>query len=136
MENIVIVGAGHAGVELAHALRKEGFGGRVTLVSDEPDLPYQRPPLSKDFLKRDGARPLLLKAEALYGQNRIELRLKSKVVAIDRERKCVRFESGEELVYDHLALATGARNRRLDIPGLDHPAILELRGLGVCPGNG
>lgn len=129
---VIIVGAGHAGAELAHALRKEGFEGRVVLVSDEPHVPYQKPPLSKDFLKGDGASPLLLKAEALYGKLGIELLLGRSVTDIDREARAVDLDDGTRLDYGHLVLATGARNRRLPLPGLDDPAVMELRGLDHC----
>lgn len=129
IESVVIVGAGHAGVELAYSLRKEGFAGRVVLVSEEGAHPYQRPPLSKDFLKSGGGDPLLLKAEALYDKMAIELKLGRTVEAIDRAQRTVRLDDGETLAYDHLVLATGARNRRPPIPGLDDPAVLELRDL-------
>ncbi|MGX1308791.1 3-phenylpropionate/trans-cinnamate dioxygenase ferredoxin reductase subunit [Amorphus suaedae] len=129
---VIIVGAGHAGAELAHALRKEGFEGRVVLVSDEPHVPYQKPPLSKDFLKGDGVNPLLLKAEALYGKLGIELLLGRSVTDIDREARAVHLDDGTRLDYGHLVLATGARNRRLPLPGLDDPAVMELRGLDHC----
>jgi 3-phenylpropionate/trans-cinnamate dioxygenase ferredoxin reductase subunit len=131
-EAVIIVGAGHAGAELAHSLRKEGFEGRIVLVCDEPHVPYQKPPLSKDFLKGDGGQPLLLKAEALYAKMGIELMLGRRVTDIDRAGKSVRLDDGTRLAYDHLALATGARNRRPPVPGLDDPAVMELRGLDHC----
>jgi 3-phenylpropionate/trans-cinnamate dioxygenase ferredoxin reductase subunit len=129
MERVVVVGAGHAGVELAHSLRQSGFAGSIVLINDETDLPYQKPPLSKDFLKGDGRNPLMLKAEILYAQHNIDLRRGRRVVAVDRSAKSVRLDDGEDLAYDHLALALGARNRRLAIPGADHPDVLELRTL-------
>jgi 3-phenylpropionate/trans-cinnamate dioxygenase ferredoxin reductase subunit len=129
MDRIVIIGAGHAGVELAHSLRQRGFAGRITLVSEEADLPYHRPPLSKDFLKGETTEPLLLRAEAAYARNTIELMRGRRAVGIDRAAKTVRLDDGDVLAYDHLALALGARNRRLPIPGADHPDILELREL-------
>lgn len=131
-EAVIIVGAGHAGAELAHALRKEGYEGRVVLVCDEPHFPYQKPPLSKDFLKGDGASPLLLKAEALYEKLGIELLRGRGVTGIDRGAQSVLLDDGTRLAYAHLALATGARNRRPPVPGLDDPAVLELRGLDHC----
>lgn len=128
MEKIVIIGAGHGGVELANALRQQRFAGSVTLVSDETELPYHRPPLSKDFLKT-GSDPLLLKAGSFYTQNAVDLKRGRRAVAIDRDAKTVRLDDGEVLAYDHLALALGARNRVLPIPGGDHPDNLELRDL-------
>jgi 3-phenylpropionate/trans-cinnamate dioxygenase ferredoxin reductase subunit len=129
MDKIVIIGAGHAGVELAHALRQRIFEGSITLISDEDDLPYHKPPLSKDFLKSDGGDPLPLKAASFYPQHDIQLRLGLRAIAVDRRERRVALQNGEELAYDHLVLALGARNRRLDIPGADHPQILELRTL-------
>jgi 3-phenylpropionate/trans-cinnamate dioxygenase ferredoxin reductase subunit len=129
MEKVVIVGAGHAGVELAYSLRQNRFAGSVILVSDEAELPYQRPPLSKDFLKGDGRNPLLLKGEVVYSQNAIDLRRGRRALRVDRAAKVVQLSDGETLPYDHLALALGARNRRLTIPGADHPDVLELRTL-------
>jgi 3-phenylpropionate/trans-cinnamate dioxygenase ferredoxin reductase subunit len=129
MEKVVIVGAGHAGVELAYSLRQNRFAGSVILVSDEVELPYQRPPLSKDFLKGDGRNPLLLKGEVVYSQNAIDLRRGRRALGVDRLAKVVHLDDGEILPYDHLALALGARNRRLRIPGADHPDVLELRTL-------
>ena len=129
MERVVVIGAGHAGVELANALRQAGFAGSIVLVNDEGDLPYQKPPLSKDFLKGDGRNPLMLKAEVFYTQNSITLLRGRRAVAIDRAAKLVRLDDGKSLPYDHLALALGARNRRLPIPGADHPDVLELRTL-------
>jgi len=131
-EAVIIVGAGHAGAELAHSLRKEGFDGSVVLLSDEPHFPYQKPPLSKDFLKGDGGQPLLLKAEALYEKLGIELVLGRRVAEIDRAGKSVLLDDGTRIAYSHLALATGARNRRPPLPGLDDPAVMELRGLDHC----
>ncbi|MEW5425109.1 NAD(P)/FAD-dependent oxidoreductase [Amorphus sp. 3PC139-8] len=129
IETAVVVGAGHAGVELVHSLRKDGFEGRVVLVSAEPEFPYQRPPLSKDFLKGGGTNLLLLKAEALYEKMGIELMRGRHVEEIDRDARLVRLDGGETIGYDRLALATGARNRRPPIPGLDDPVVLELRDL-------
>ncbi len=129
MERVVIIGAGHAGVELANALRQSAFAGSIALVNDETDLPYQKPPLSKDFLKGDGRNPLMLKADVFYTQNDITLMRGRRVASIDRAAKTVRLDSGEDLPYDHLALALGARNRRLALPGADHPDVLELRTL-------
>ncbi|MDQ0317618.1 NAD(P)/FAD-dependent oxidoreductase [Amorphus orientalis] len=129
IDSVVIVGAGHAGVELAHSLRKEKFEGRVVLISAEAVYPYQRPPLSKDFLKGGGDNPLLLKAEALYEKMGIELKLGRTVAGIDRDARTVTLDDGEVIAYDRLALATGARNRRPPVPGLEDPAVLELRDL-------
>jgi 3-phenylpropionate/trans-cinnamate dioxygenase ferredoxin reductase subunit len=125
---IVILGAGHAGVECATALRARKFGGTVDLVGDDPHLPYQRPPLSKDYIKRPGD-PLPLKPKQFFADNRITLRPGQRAAGIDRKRRQIRLESGEALPYDHLVLATGARNRRLHIPGINDGTAFELRTL-------
>src|SRR5262245_19150222 len=126
---IVIVGSGHAGVELAASLRQRGFGGKVTIVGEEPHLPYQRPPLSKEFLKGADDAGLPLKGEAFFPANDIDLRLGVRAQRIDRDRREILLGDGARLHYDHLALATGARNRIPPIPGLDRRSILELRTL-------
>lgn len=128
-QRIVVVGSGHAGVELAAALRQHGHTDPITIVGDEPDLPYQRPPLSKEFLKSSADAGLPLKGEAFYAAKDITLRLGRHALAIDRERRELELAGGERLPYDHLVLATGARNRVPPIPGLDRAPTLELRTL-------
>ncbi len=127
--DIVIVGSGHAGIELAASLRQRGFAGSITIVGEEPDLPYQRPPLSKEFLKSVDDAGLPLKGEAFFPANEVTLRLGVGAQHIDRARREVVLGDGGRLRYDHLALATGARNRIPPIPGLDRRSILELRTL-------
>ena len=128
IEKVVMVGAGHGGVEAAAALRQKGFDRQITLVSDEPDLPYQRPPLSKEYIKRPG-NPLMLRPQQFFDDNAVTLMLGARAVSIDRAGRTVQLSTGESLSYDHLVLATGARNRKPPLPGLDHPAIVELRTL-------
>jgi len=128
VEKIVVVGAGHAGVECVAALRQRGFAGSIDLVCDEPDLPYQRPPLSKEYIKRPGD-ALVLRPAQFYADNRVALHLGARADAIDRAARTVRLADGAALAYDHLVLATGARNRRPPVPGLDDPAVVELRTL-------
>ena len=128
ISSIVIVGAGHAGVQAAVSLREEGYEGALTLVGDEPELPYQRPPLSKAFLKGevelDG---LPLRAEAFFHQHRIGLAFGDKVVAINRAEANVELASGATLAYDRLILATGARARELKVPGAKFANVIGLR---------
>src|SRR5690349_24226359 len=106
---VVIVGASHAGFQLAASLRQVGFDGPVMLIGDEPVLPYQRPPLSKDYLDgKIGFDLLLLRPESFFRDHRIEFMAGSRVAAIDRTARTVQLESGERLSYAHLVLATGA----------------------------
>ena len=125
---IVVVGAGHAGVEFAAALRQRGFGGSIDLVSDETPIPYQRPPLSKEYIKRPG-NPLVLRPARFYHEQRVTLHAGVRARAIDRAARTVALSDGGSLPYDHLVIATGARNRRPPVPGLDHPDVIELRSL-------
>lgn len=127
-QNIVIVGAGQAGLQLAMSLREEGFAGKVTLIGDETDLPYQRPPLSKAYLKGEaGIDNLRLRPEAFFDQHAVSLRRGERVARLDRVARQAVLASGEALPYDHLVLATGARNRRLDIEGAGLSGVLQLR---------
>ncbi len=130
MSDVVIVGAGHAGGSVAALLRQYGWKGPITLVGAEPVQPYQRPPLSKAWLKREtDASSLALRAATFYPANAITLRLATHVTAIDRENRSVTLSSGEQLPYDHLILATGARPRMLRIPGHDLGGVLALRSV-------
>jgi 3-phenylpropionate/trans-cinnamate dioxygenase ferredoxin reductase subunit len=127
-DRVVVIGAGHAGVEFAAALRQTGFAGSIDLISDEDALPYQRPPLSKEYIKRPG-NPLVLKPAKFYDEQKVTLRAGVRAEAIDRARRTVAMSDGTALAYDHLVIATGARNRRPPVPGLDHPDVVELRSL-------
>ena len=126
--HVVIVGAGHAGGTLAALLRQYGHAGAITLVGEEPIPPYQRPPLSKAWLKGEAdAESLALKPLEFYAENRIDFRPSVRAERIDRDRKVLVLSDGTELAYDFLVLATGARPIRLPIPGADLAGILELR---------
>src|SRR5881227_76359 len=123
---VVIIGAGHAGFQLAASLRQNGFGERIALVNDEGHLPYQRPPLSKAYLKGTGGPDsLMFRPEKFYLDQRIEL-ISDRALSIDRSAHQLRFGSGAALDYGHLVLATGARNRLLDIPNANLPDVLYL----------
>jgi 3-phenylpropionate/trans-cinnamate dioxygenase ferredoxin reductase subunit len=127
-DRIVIVGAGHAGGSAAAFLRQFGFEGAITLIGEEPLAPYQRPPLSKAWLKGEAdSESLLLRPHAFYREHAIDLRLNTRATSIDRAAKTVALEGGEAVPYDCLILATGSSARKLPIPGADDPAILELR---------
>ncbi|MEW2081135.1 FAD-dependent oxidoreductase [Streptomyces sp. NPDC005283] len=126
----VIVGGGLAGAKAAETLRAEGFTGRVILIGDERDHPYERPPLSKGYLSGKEERDSVFVHEpAWYAQADVELHLGQTVVAIDRDAKSVRLGEGTVLHYDKLLLATGAEPRRLDIPGTDLAGVHHLRRL-------
>ena len=125
---IVIIGAGHAGGTAAALLRQYGFAGAITLVGDEPIAPYQRPPLSKAWLKGEAnADDLMLKDAGFYPEHNIDLRLDTRVSRIDRAAKTVVLEGGESLAYDWVILATGARARPLPVAGADLKGVLSLR---------
>jgi 3-phenylpropionate/trans-cinnamate dioxygenase ferredoxin reductase component len=127
---VVIVGAGHGGFQLAASLRQHGFDGPVTLIGDEPVLPYQRPPLSKDYLEgKTGLDLLVMRPEAFYRDHRIDFLPGARVDAIERAERHVRLASGQRLAYDHLVLATGARNRVPPLPGVELDGVCYLRTL-------
>jgi 3-phenylpropionate/trans-cinnamate dioxygenase ferredoxin reductase subunit len=129
-ETVVVVGAGQGGVQIAASLREEGFGGEIILVGEEPGLPYHRPPLSKAYLTgKSDADSLSLRAEDFYRERRIQRRPGVRVEAIDRTSRRVRLSTGANLGYDHLVLATGARNRALPVPGAELDGVLQLRTL-------
>jgi 3-phenylpropionate/trans-cinnamate dioxygenase ferredoxin reductase subunit len=126
---ILIVGAGHAGFQLAVSLRQAGYEGSVALINDEAHLPYQRPPLSKAYLKGGGSpESVMFRPEKFYHDQRIEL-IADSAVAIDRGARRLACVSGASYAYKHLVLATGARNRLLDIPNAGLEDVLYLRTL-------
>ncbi|NEY36618.1 FAD-dependent oxidoreductase [Streptomyces sp. PRKS01-65] len=130
-QTFVIVGGGLAGAKAAETLRAEGFTGRVILICDERDHPYERPPLSKGYLLGKEERDSVFVHEpAWYARHDIELHLGQTVAAIDRAARTVRFgEDGTVVRYDKLLLATGAEPRRLDVPGTDLAGVHHLRRL-------
>lgn len=129
MQRVVIAGAGQAGFQAALSLRQSGFDGAIALVGNEDRLPYQRPPLSKSYLKEGfGFDRLVLRPEAFFAENGIDLRLGDRAVRIDRPSAMLHLASGAALPYDHLVLATGARNRELPVAGSELPGVLMLRG--------
>ncbi|WP_339949754.1 FAD-dependent oxidoreductase [uncultured Albimonas sp.] len=128
MAGVVIVGGGQGGFQAAASLRQEGYEGPVRLVCEEPGLPYQRPPLSKAYLKDGDAARLALRPEAFYATSGIEL-VHDRARALRREAREVALARGAPLAYDHLILAPGARNARPPLPGIDAPGVLGLRTL-------
>jgi 3-phenylpropionate/trans-cinnamate dioxygenase ferredoxin reductase subunit len=124
---VLIAGAGHAGFQLAASLRQHGFGERICLINDEPHLPYQRPPLSKAYLKGAGAPDsLMFRPDKFYRDQNVEL-IADRATSIDRAARKLQFTSGASLDYGHLVLATGARNRLLDIPNAGLEDVRYLR---------
>jgi 3-phenylpropionate/trans-cinnamate dioxygenase ferredoxin reductase subunit len=124
---VIIIGAGHGGYQVAASLRQAGFSGRVCLINDEAHLPYQRPPLSKGYIKGSaGPESLMFRPEKFYHDQKIEL-IAGRAVSIDRAGRKVLLASGETLAYGHLVLATGARNRLLDLPNANLPDVRYLR---------
>jgi 3-phenylpropionate/trans-cinnamate dioxygenase ferredoxin reductase subunit len=124
----VIVGAGHAGGTAAGQLRHNGWAGPIVLIGDEPIPPYQRPPLSKAWLKGEAdAESLALRPPEFYAEEKIELRLGERVERLDTIGCRVLLKGGEAVAYDKLILATGARARRLALPGAELEGVLELR---------
>jgi 3-phenylpropionate/trans-cinnamate dioxygenase ferredoxin reductase subunit len=124
----VIVGAGLAGVTAAATLRDEGFDGRVVLVGDEPRLPYERPPLSKEYLR--GERPLeriIVRPEPWFEEQDIDIRFGQSATSLDLNAHRVALASGEEIAFDRALLATGSRARRPDIPGVELHGVHDLR---------
>lgn len=128
--HVVIVGSGQGGFQAASSLRDEGYEGTIALVGDEPGLPYQRPPLSKAYLtgKMD-EEGLRLRAPTFYAERRIELVAPETAIRIERAGRRLVLGSGRALAYDHLVLATGARNRLLPVPGAEQSGVVYLRTL-------
>jgi len=128
MSTIAIVGASLTGSSAAATLREEGFDGRVLLIGSEPQPPYDRPPLSKNYLR--GAVPFektLLRPPDFYRERSIEMRLATTVTRVDPDKRALELAGGERLEFDQLLIATGGRNRRFPIPGLDLPGVYDLR---------
>jgi 3-phenylpropionate/trans-cinnamate dioxygenase ferredoxin reductase subunit len=124
---VLIVGAGHAGFQVAASLRQLGFKDRVCVINDEAHPPYQRPPLSKAYLKGTGGPDsLMFRPQKFFDDQKIEL-ISDHAAAIDRAARKLKFASGATLDYGHLVLATGARNRLLDIPNANLPDVRYLR---------
>lgn len=127
MSGVVIIGAGHAGVQLAASLREAGYGSDIRLLSGDPDFPYHKPPLSKSYMATKEAALQPLRGEAFFAQNNIELSLGLDVTKIDRAAKTVVCADGEAIAYDKLVIATGTRARKITVPGADLPQVFALR---------
>lgn len=128
--DVLIVGAGHSGAALAACLRGKGYAGSILLAGDEPHLPYERPPLSKDaLLAGDGYEPTPLRPQGFWKRERIELASGCTVEAIEPEARMARLSDGRSVRFDWCVLATGGRARALDCPGTGLAGIHRLRNL-------
>lgn len=129
LSSVTIVGAGQAGFQVAVSLRQGGCEGKISLIGDEPDLPYQRPPLSKAYMlgkiKREN---LAFRPETFFQEQKIEL-IHDTAVEIDRQNRRVVLKSGKACDYEHLVLATGAHNRPLALPGEDLNGVFGIKTL-------
>jgi 3-phenylpropionate/trans-cinnamate dioxygenase ferredoxin reductase component len=128
--SFVIVGGGMAGAIAAQTLREEGFDGKITLLAQEPNAPYERPPLSKDYLQGKAERhSIFVHPEPWYAEHAVELSLGSAVTSLDPASRTVTTATGERLSYDKLLLATGSKPRHLDVPGADLDGAYYLRNV-------
>jgi 3-phenylpropionate/trans-cinnamate dioxygenase ferredoxin reductase subunit len=126
-QTVVIVGASLAGAKAAEGLREAGFDGRVALVGAEAERPYERPALSKDYLRGEADAKPYVHDEAFYAEKEVELRTSTTVERIDPAAREVVLSGGESVAFDHLVLTTGAEPRRLTLPGADLDGVLYLR---------
>jgi len=132
-DGFVIVGGGLSASKAAEALREQGFSGPLTIVAEEPELPYERPALSKGYLTGSADRDsLFVHDHAWYADHRVEVRTGVRATALDRGRKAVTLSDGDELGYRKLLLATGARPRTLPLPGADAANVHYLRTVADC----
>ena len=129
-KRFVIVGAGLAGAKAAETLRREGFDGRLTLIGDEPERPYERPPLSKDYLRGEVADKPYVHPAAFYAEHQIDLLTSTRVTGVDLGLSELLLEGDRRLGYDRLLLTTGSVPRHLDVPGGDLEGIHYLRTVG------
>jgi len=128
---VIIVGAGHAAGQAVASLRAEGYEGPITVIGDEPYIPYQRPPLSKKFLAGElEIDRVYFKPPEFYEISTAEMLLNTRVVEIERAKKIVHLDDGSTRAYDKLILATGSRVREINVPGFDLEGVFYLRTIG------
>ena len=134
-KTIVIAGAGHAAGQAVATLKQHKFEGRIILVGEEPYLPYQRPPLSKKFLAGDlPAERLHFKPASFYDDDRIEVKLETRIESIDREGHCLTTSAGDDIDYDQLILAVGSHARKVPVDGVDLAGVHYLRSIADVEG--
>jgi 3-phenylpropionate/trans-cinnamate dioxygenase ferredoxin reductase subunit len=135
VSNIIVVGGGQAGAQAVDTLRREGFAGRLVLVCEEPELPYQRPPLSKKFLSAElAADRLLFRHRSFYEEHRVELMLGVRAERLDTSLQRIELSDGTALSYDRLLLCLGSVARRITCPGAGLRGVHYLRNLAdVAP---
>lgn len=127
-QHIVVIGGGFAGAKTAESLREHGHTGSITLIGREAHLPYERPPLSKEYLAGKGFfEDAVVHPEQWYAEHQIDLRRSTSATAIDPAARTVTLEDGTSLPYDALVLATGSSSRRSELPGADAEGVLYLR---------
>ncbi len=132
--DVLIVGAGHAGAHTAIALRQQGFAGTVGLVGDESEQPYERPPLSKEFLSGDKSFDrLLIRPPSFWKERDVQVLTERRVVAVNPAAHTVRTADGESLGYGRLVWATGGRARKMSCPGADAAGVHCLEDHGSTP---
>jgi len=132
-DTFIVAGAGFAGAKAVETLREEGFDGRLILIGDEHERPYERPPLSKDYLRGDAERETIyVHPERFYAEHDVDVRLGRRAVELDLSARELVLDDGEWLHYDRLLLATGAEPRRLAIPGAELDGVLYLRSVADC----
>ncbi|MDH3847225.1 MAG: FAD-dependent oxidoreductase, partial [Gammaproteobacteria bacterium] len=125
-----MAGAGHAAGQVGVSLRQKGFDGNIVLVGEEAWLPYQRPPLSKKFLAGElPAERLYFKPADFYDDHEIDVRLETRITAVDRQQRFVVTAAGEQIAYDTLVFATGSRVRHIRVPGSDLEGVHYLRSI-------
>jgi len=135
MAAMVIVGGGHAAGQTCASLRQEGYKGEIVVIGDEPHIPYQRPPLSKQYLSGEhGVEKVHLRPAKFYADQNITLKLGVRAESIDIAAKTVTTSEGETIAYEKLLLATGGRPRKLTIPGSELAGIHYLRGIDDVDG--
>ncbi|WP_232787765.1 FAD-dependent oxidoreductase [Paraglaciecola sp. MB-3u-78] len=130
MKTVLIIGGGHAAAAAVVALRASKWDGKIVMISDKTDLPYQRPPLSKGYLLGSiNEQQLPIKSRVLYDKLDCELKLGISVTHIDRNSKRLTMNNAEHINYDHLIIATGTSARKLSVPGADLDCVHYLRTL-------